>query len=78
MHGADARRCALTRPEFERRCREWEQHGERLRAAVAWRVFQGKADVLSAVTGVPMDALKAFVNTGELAQPYRMMLEVMS
>ena len=59
----------------EARCDAWAEAGDELRAAVGWRVFQGKADVMSVVTGVPEDVLKAFVETGEISEAHRRVLE---
>ena len=60
----------------EARCDGWMAEGDELRAAVGWRVFQGKADVMAVVTGVPEDAIKAFVETGEISEAHRRILEV--
>jgi hypothetical protein len=59
----------------EARCDAWMAEGNELRAAVGWRVFQGKAVVIAAVTGVPEDIIKAFVETGEISDEYRRVLE---
>jgi hypothetical protein len=61
----------------EARCDGWMAEGDELRAAVGWRVFQGKAGVMAAVTGVPEDAIKAFVETGEISDAHRRTLEAM-
>ena len=62
--------------EQQKRCEAWQKAGETLRASVAWRLYQGKGDVLSVVTGVPYTALETFVETGELDHVHRMVLEV--
>lgn len=59
----------------EARCDAWAEAGDELRAAVGWRVFQGKAEVMSAVTGISVAVLKAFVETGEIRDEYRRILE---
>lgn len=59
----------------ERQCDAWVKAGEHLRAAVAWRVYRGQDDVLSAFSGVPYGALTKFVETGELKAHYRTVLE---
>lgn len=61
----------------EARCDGWMAEGDELRAAVGWRVFQGKAGVMAAVTGVPEEAIKAFVETGIISAKYRVILEAM-
>lgn len=61
----------------EARCDAWAAAGDELRAAVGWRVFQGKADVMETVTGVPVDALKTFVETGVISAEHRSILDVM-
>ncbi len=48
---------------------------EYLRAAVAYRFITGQADGLSACAGVPHAALAQFVETGEIAEGYRLLLE---
>ncbi len=58
-----------------RKCDAWQKAGETLRAAVAWRLYEGKGDILSAITGVPHAALTNFVETGELDHVHRMILE---
>jgi negative regulator of sigma E activity len=62
--------------ENEARCDAWMAAGEELRAAVAWRVFQGNGDVMEAVTGVPQEALTTFVETGLISAEHRAVLEV--
>jgi hypothetical protein len=47
-----------------------------LRAAVAWRVYEGKGAILSVVTGVPRAALHRFVDTGDIEQHYRSRLDL--
>jgi hypothetical protein len=59
----------------EARCDAWMAEGNELRAAVGWRVFQGKADVMAMVTGVPEAAIKAFVETGEISEAHRRVLD---
>lgn len=59
----------------EARCDAWFAAGDELRAAVGWRVFQGKADVMSAVTGISVAVLRAFVETGEISDEHRRILE---
>lgn len=61
----------------EARCDGWMAEGNELRAAVGWRVFQGKASVMAAVTGVPEEAIKSFVETGEISDLHRRTLEAM-
>jgi hypothetical protein len=59
----------------EARCDGWMAEGNELRAAVGWRFFQGKAGVMAAVTGVPEEAIKTFVETGEIIDAHRLTLE---
>jgi hypothetical protein len=61
----------------EARCDGWMAEGNELRAAVGWRVFQGKAGVMAAVTGIPEEAIKAFVETGIISAEHRSILDVM-
>ncbi len=60
----------------ERECDDMAKRGEHLRAAVAWRVYQGKGEILSAMTGVSVATLRAFVKTGELDATTRSILEM--
>lgn len=69
-------RLAGVSDEDEARCDAWAENGEELRAAVAWRVFQGKAKVFEAVTGIPEARIRAFVETGELSDQDRKTLEM--
>jgi hypothetical protein len=62
----------------EARCDAWFAAGEELRAAVAWRVFQGKGELLETVTGVPLGAIQTFVETGVISDPHRLVLEASS
>jgi hypothetical protein len=59
----------------EARCDAWAAAGDELRASVGWRVFQGKAEVMEVVTGVPVSALTAFVETGEISEEHRRILD---
>jgi hypothetical protein len=61
--------------EEEARCDAWMAAGDELRAAVGWRVFQGKATVFEAVTGIPETRIRHFVETGEISEADRRILE---
>lgn len=61
--------------DIEKRCDLWSLSGQRLRAGVAWRIHQGHGDALAAGTGVPREALDAFVKTGRIKQQYRARLD---
>lgn len=69
-------RLAGVSDEDEARCDAWAANGEDLRAAVAWRVFQGKAKVFEAVTGIPEARILAFVETGDISDSDRRTLEM--
>lgn len=60
----------------EARCDAWAKSGQKLRAAVAWRIHEGKGEALSMLTGVPMPALEGFVRTGRISQHNRELLDV--
>lgn len=62
----------------EKRCNKWAAQGQELRAAVAWRFYQGQGDVLSAVSGVPLGAIAQFVKTGKIDDTHKIRLESMS
>lgn len=64
--------------EDEARCDQWNASGQKLRAAVAWRIYQGKGQILAGMTGVSLDMLQRFIDTGEIDETHRRMLEVMS
>ena len=61
--------------EDKAQCDAWAAAGEELRAAVAWRVFQGKASIFQVVLGVPELVVRHFVDTGEIEDRYRLILE---
>ena len=50
---------------------------DELRKAVMFRIATGGADVLSAVTSVPIEALEHFAKTGEISAEHRTILEMM-
>jgi hypothetical protein len=60
----------------EQRCDRWAANGEELRAAVGWRVFQGKAKVFEALTGIPEARILAFVEAGTISEHDRRVLEM--
>ena len=62
----------------ERECDAMAARGEDLRAAVAWRWYQGHGCTLSAVSSVPESALEAFVTTGKISEHHRRLLEAAS
>lgn len=64
--------------EDEARCDQWASSGQVLRAVVAWRMYQGKGQVLSEMTGIPLKKLKRFIKTGSLDDRSRLILEAMS
>jgi hypothetical protein len=59
----------------EARCDAWAV-SDPLRAAVGWRVFQGKASVFQALTGIPEARIRRFVETGEISEQDRRVLEM--
>ena len=59
----------------EARCDQWAARGQHLRAAVGWRCFQGKDEIMAAVVGVPVEALWKFVNTGKISAAHRALVE---
>jgi hypothetical protein len=61
----------------EARCDAWFAAGDELRAAVGWRVFQGKASVFEAMSGIPQERIVAFVETGEISEQDRRVLEAL-
>jgi hypothetical protein len=61
----------------EARCDAWAAAGDELRAAVGWRVFQGKASVFEAMGGIPQERIVAFVETGEISEQDRRVLETL-
>lgn len=60
-----------------RQCEEMNRRGETLRAAVAWRWFQDKGGILTLVTGIPESVLKRFIDTGEIDEVSKSILEMM-
>jgi len=63
--------------EQERLCDEMAETDE-LRAAVAWRFFQGKGQIFTELTGIPLNIIEKFVKDGELSNQHRAILEAMS
>ena len=63
--------------EDEARCDEFHRSGQELRAAVAWRIAQGKGQILAEFTAVPLERLQKFVDTGELSEQDRRFLDAM-
>ena len=62
--------------EDERRCDAMAAAGDELRAAVAWRVCQGKAAVFTALTGIPEDRIIRYADTGEISDDDKRVLEI--
>ncbi len=61
--------------EQEAQCDAWFAAGDKLRAAVGWRYFSGKGEILSLGSGVHLDNIKAFVETGEISDLDKQLLE---
>ncbi len=59
------------------RCDSWHFSGQVLRAAIGWRYFRGEAEALAAVSGVSLERIRQFVETGEIGDTDRVILKAL-